>query len=197
MVQGPKQGDSRFIGNGNISEASLRSENAFMALMGKLGHGEDVTNYIAYRCLPNGHKDKINSAQAIKQFFPKQSASQVYTKIIKALLDGSDGFNGLLCQLLHGQEIEQCKAVYDEKQEKKVKKSTRTRKPISWEDKAKIMATKLVNAEFRQQNDLSTQGKIPNDLKDKLQEYVEKHYESTYSRITKQFKQGSRVPAEA
>jgi hypothetical protein len=161
------------IGEGKISEANLRSDKAWMTKMIKLGHDENIVNFIVYTCLPKGHPERLTKVAAGRKFFPDTAMGTVMQRVSNALLDGKDG-NGFLCQLFWGHIADELKKNINEvKMQKEAVKGTKARR--SKEEKEAMKEAKRIDAEFRAKHNLNSRGRIPEKLLAELKVVREKH----------------------
>jgi len=152
------------IGHGLISEWQLSSVERFKELLRSQNVDEKTIEFIIRVSYPKGHPKRLNKAQAAKQIFGKNSSLSSINKGFNALTN-TNGYDGILCHLLFGEEIEDLKEEFNTPKRKKIPE-------YILRERARDEAEKKLGREFRRLNKLNTRGVIPEKYKEKYTEFV-------------------------
>jgi len=129
---------------------------------------QDVLDFIFHTAIcPKGHAQYINQTQAAAKFFPDIQSLSAKLRVLNSALS-------LITQIFSGQIVDECQAEYDRTHAKYEPKGTKPR--LSIEDKAEREVVKELKITFRKQENIkSTRGRLPGDLPEKLERYIEDH----------------------
>jgi hypothetical protein len=164
-----KQGRSgpEYIGDGIFTANMLKSWANIEKKLLSLDISQEAIDFVKHTVIyPKGHEEHMSDAVAGRKFFPKTSPMTARGRAYELM-------ETFIQNLFTGQKINEYKAKWDESHQKTKPQSTRPR--LSIEQKAEQLAVKTLYKQFRKEKGLASRGKINDELKDDLDNYIKKN----------------------
>lgn len=176
------QPNANYIGKGLITPNMIKTPSALKDKMISLGIEENVADFIIATSYPKGHSNKLSVAEATRQYFPDKPSGTAVLAAFNALTE-INGYSGLLCTLLHGQEAADLKAEAERIAKEEAERPKRPHRPV--EVRAKEQAEKMLNQQFREKHNLAKRGRMRPENQEKWEAFLEKNIEKATEKVLK------------